>query len=128
MNARGEIEFGTYLGYRLIVTDNVPVVAVGPDFIFTTYLSAPGILAYAESPPAIPVETDRKPEQGMGTGVEILYTRRQFAITPEGYTWNEAAVAGLFPSNAELANGANWTRKAPERKMVPFVAIRSLNA
>lgn len=126
-NSRGEIEFGMYLGYRLIVTDNVPVVASGPDYIFTTYLSAPGILAYAESPPTIPVETFRHPEQGMGTGSETLYTRRQFAMTPETFTWNEAAVTGLFPTNAELANAANWTRKFPERKQTPFVAIRSKN-
>lgn len=117
-----------YLGYRLMQSDRCPVVSLGgSDFAFTSYLSAPGVLAFGESPPAIPVETERYPDQGNGAGVEALFTRRQFSLHPVGHTWKETSVALEFPSNAELADANNWERKFPERKQVPFVAIISKN-
>jgi hypothetical protein len=90
-------------------------------------MSAPGILGFGESPPDMPVETERKPAKGMGTGMEVLYTRRQFALHPLGHNWTESSVAGQFPSNTELEAHANWERKFPERKQFPFVAIITKN-
>jgi len=128
-NARGEVSIPTYLGYELVVVDTLPVTAIpsSSDYSYTSYLSAPGILAFGESAPAVPVETFRQPWVGMGSGDETLYTRRQFSFHPLGHNWKEASVAGSFPTNAELATAGNWERKFPERKQVPFVAIRSKN-
>lgn len=127
-NARGEIDFPRYLGYRVMVTDTVPVTTISAgNFAYTTYLSAEGILGWAEKPPAVPVETERYPGQGNGAGVEALFTRRQFALHPEGFDWLEASVTDEFPSNTELETAGNWVRKYPERKQVPFVAIISKN-
>lgn len=126
-NSRGEIVMPTYLGYQVMISDTLPVVQNGADFIYISYLAAPGILAFAESPPAIPVETERKAAVGNGTGAEELYTRRQFALHPLGHSWKETTVVDQFPSNSELELAGNWERKFPERKQVPFVAIRSKN-
>ncbi len=126
-NSRGEITMPTYLGYMVIVSDTVPVVAVSGGYAYTSYLSAPGVIAFGESAPAIPVETERYPSQGNGVGVEALFTRRQFAMHPIGHNWKEASVVKQFPSNTELATASNWERKFPERKQIPFVAIVSKN-
>lgn len=117
-----------YLGYQLMVSDTLPVSLIsGSDYAYTSYLSAPGVLAFGEHAPAIPVETERLPSQGNGAGVEALYTRRQFAFQPLGHHWTESSVVANFPTNAELETAANWDRKFPERKQVPFVAIKTKN-
>lgn len=117
-----------YLGYRVLVSDTLPKTALGGgNYAYTSYLCAPGLLGFGESSPAKPVEIESKPAQGNGAGVETLYTRRQFAMQPLGHSWLEASVADEFPTNAELETASNWTRKFPERKQTPFVAIISLN-
>lgn len=126
-NSQGVVNIPTYLGYQVLVSDTCPVVASGNDFIYVSYLCAPGVLGWAEKPPAMPVETDRKPAQGNGAGIEELYTRRQFALHPNGFDWLDATVTDEFPTNAELELAGNWVRKYPERKHIPFVALRTLN-
>lgn len=127
-DSEGKVDIPYYLGYRVMVSDTLPVYnAGGGDYHYTSYLSAPGILGFGESPPDMPVETERKPAKGMGTGMEILYTRRQFALHPLGHNWKENTVTGQFPTNAELELAANWERKFPERKQLPFVAIVTKN-
>ncbi|HSH17414.1 MAG TPA: hypothetical protein VLD18_15350, partial [Verrucomicrobiae bacterium] len=77
---------------------------------------------------------DSKPLQGgFGTeGVElarlpldsdsVLINRRRYILHPRGVKFTSAAVAGDSPTNAELENGANWTR-VYENKNVRIVAI-----
>lgn len=126
-NSQGVIEFPTYLGYRVVVTDNVPTVTGGGNTDYTSYLCAEGVLGWGESPPANPVAVVRDEMQGNGSGMETLVTRRQFALHPYGFTWNAASVAADFPSDTELALAANWTRVFPERKQIPFAAIVTRN-
>lgn len=125
-NARGEITIPTYLGYRVVVTDNVPAVDQGGGvFHYTTYLCGEGIVGFAEKPPANPIAVQREELQGNGMGIENLITRRQFAAHFYGYNFTDASVAGVFPTDAELELAANWDRAVPERKQVRFVAIVS---
>lgn len=128
-NSRGEVNIPTYLGYQVLQTDTVPVsVDEGTgDVTYTSYLLGEGVLGWGESPPAEPVEVDSKPSAAKGSGVQELWTRRQFALHPYGFDWTDAAVVGEFPTNAELANGANWNRVYPERKMFAMAAILTLN-
>ncbi len=127
-DSEGKVDIPYYLGYRVMVSDTLPVTSLGGgNFAYTSYLSAPGILGFGESPPDMPVEVERKAAKGMGTGMETLYTRRQFALHPMGHNWKETTVALQFPSNTELELATNWERKFPERKQLPFVAIISLN-
>lgn len=120
-NARGEINIPTYLGYRVVVSDTCPVNTGA----YTSYLCAPGVLGWCEKPPVLPVETKREPLQGYGSGVEILVTRRQFAIHPYGYNFTDSSTAGEFPTTAELELAANWERKVSERKMVGIAVLIS---
>lgn len=123
-NSRGEIVIPTYLGYEVMETDNLPFSGGN----YTSYLSAKGIVGFTENPPDLPVETFRAPDKGNGSGVETLYTRRQFAMHPYGFNWTDTTLAApsVFPIRTNLELAANWTRPAAiERKHIPFVAIIS---
>ena len=120
-DSEGRVNFPTYLGYQVIVDDQCRVVQGTTNtsrYLYTTYLVAPGAIAWAESPVAIPVETKSYPEQGNGMGSETLFTRRQYLMHPYGFKWTDASRAGQFPTNAECQMAANWTRVVPERKQV----------
>jgi len=123
-NAEGRISIPTYLGYRVVVSDTVPVNTG----VYTTYIAAPGIIGYGEKPPAKPVEVKREPLQGNGSGIETLVVRRQFALHPYGFDFTDASTAGQFATTAELETAANWNRKYPERKQVPLAVLRTTAA
>jgi hypothetical protein len=123
-NSQGVVSIPTYLGYRVVVTDNMPFSGGK----YTSYLCAPGIVGWTEVPVEIPAEVYRRPDQGNGTGIETFFTRRQFGMHPYGFNWTDTTVAApaVFPTRANLELAANWTRPAAiERKAVPFVAIIS---
>jgi hypothetical protein len=125
-DSEGHIKFAYYLGYLVIVDDGVQTVTGTNRVTYTTYLLGQGALGWAEtSNNFMPVEVRREPGQGNGMGVEILYTRRAYCLHPYGFAWKEAAVAGNFPTNAELATATNWDRVYPERKQVPITALRT---
>lgn len=127
-DSEGKVNIPTYLGYQVMVSDTLPVTLIsGSDYAYTSYLCAPGLLGFGESAPDMPVETKRYPGKGNGSGMEVLYTRRQFALHPLGHNWKEASVALQFPSNTELETAGNWERKFPERKQLPFVALITKN-
>ncbi len=126
-NSEGIVNIPTYQGYRVLVTDTCPVTDQGGgNFHYTSYLCGMGILGWAESPPAVPVAVEREELQGNGAGVETLVTRRQFALHPYGFNWNDT-IATTFPTDSDLEAAANWTRAYPERKQIKFAAIISLN-
>jgi hypothetical protein len=55
-----------------------------------------------------------------------LINRRRYILHPRGVKFNSASVAGDSPTNAELENGANWTRVF-ENKNVRIVAVTHNN-
>lgn len=122
-DSEGKIQFPTYLGYRLVIDDGCPAVQGTNRINYSTYLVAAGAFAWAEHPPKMAVEVERKPSQGDGGGVEELWTRRQFVLHPYGIKWTDSSVAGQSPTNAELENAANWDRVYPERKQIGLVEL-----
>lgn len=120
-DARGEVRFPTYLGYRVVKDDGCPAIAGTTNparTLYSTYLLGPGSWCWAEVPPRVPVEVDRKPRSGDGGGQEELWTRRQYLMHPYGIQWTDAAVVGQSPTDAECANALNWDRVYPERKQI----------
>jgi hypothetical protein len=122
--ARGEIAIPTYLGRRVIIDDGLPAVAGVNRVTYTSYLFGQGALARGESPPPVPAEVDRKPDQGNGAGVDVLHSRRQLMIHPRGIAWQSASLAGQSPTNAELANATNWNR-VWDRKLIRLAALKT---
>lgn len=105
-NAVGEVVIPTYMGKRVIVDDGMPVSSGN----FTTYLFGEGAIGYAEGMPKVPSEVERNGLKGGGE--EYLISRRHLILHPRGIAWQPAAnvPAKDTPSNAELANAANWGR------------------
>lgn len=122
-NSEGKVKFPTYLGYRVIKDDLCPAIAGTYRTRYHSYLIGRDALGWAESPPEVPVETYRRPQQGNGGGVEELWTRRQFAIHPYGIKWTSSSMAGKSPTDAELRTAANWSRVYPERKQVNIAVL-----
>ena len=128
-DSQGETQIRTFQGRRVIVDDTLPTRAGTTDgIVYTSYLFGPGAFAKGAAP------LDSTPLQGgIGTeGVEIyragldsdtaLINRRRYILHPRGVKFTSASVAGDSPTNAELENGANWTR-VWENKNVRIVAI-----
>lgn len=114
-----KIKIDYYLGYQVIVDDTMPVA----DGNYTTYFLGKGCIARVDGTPFgfVPVETDR---DKIGAK-NYLINRRAFVMHPLGLSWNtNAELAGgmKYPSNADLANSANWTLAA-DPKNVPMVAL-----
>lgn len=92
----------------MIVDDSTPYDTtdkVGTAYIFGARAIA---LGNGSHPRIIPTEIDR--DSLASSGEDYLITRRIFILHPRGIKWTEANVADAFPTNAEIANGANWER------------------
>ena len=132
-DSEGKAMLRTFQGRRVVVDDNLPTRAGTTDgTVYTTYLFGPGAFGKGVAP------LDGTPLQGgFGTeGVElarvpldsdsVLINRRRYILHPRGVKFLSAAVAGDSPTNAELENGANWTR-VWENKNVRIVAVTHNN-
>jgi hypothetical protein len=128
-DSEGKAQIRVFQGRRVIVDDSLPTRAGTTDgVVFTSYLFGPGAFGKGSA------KLESEPLQGgFGTeGVElarvpldsdtVLINRRRYILHPRGVKFTSAAVAGDSPTNAELENGANWTRVF-ENKNVRIVAI-----
>ena len=127
--SEGKPEIAVFQGRRVIVDDGLPTRAGTTDgLVYTSFLFGPGAFAKGAAP-----LSGEPLLGGHGTeGVEWaraaldsdtnFINRRRFILHPRGVKFNSAAVAGTSPTNAELENGANWTRVF-ENKNVRIVAI-----
>ncbi|QGF21709.1 major capsid protein [Bacillus phage vB_BcM_Sam46] len=98
-----------FMGKRVIVDDAMPFTPA--DLIGEMYLFGQGAIAKGNGthPNIIQTEVDRDPLAS--SGEDILVTRRVFMLHPRGIKWTNSVVAKApFPTNAEIADGANWER------------------
>lgn len=115
----GELVIETYRGLRVIVDRKLPKIAgTTSGFKYTTVLFGDGAFGFGQGGAPVPTETDRDTLQG----TDILITRTHFIMHPMGVKWNEASVAGLTPTKAELATASNWTR-IYEREQVKIAYV-----
>lgn len=97
-----------FLNKRVIVDDGTPYDTATKTG--TAYLFGAGAIALGNGshPRILQTEIDR--DSLASSGEDYLITRRIFILHPRGVKWTEANVADVFPTNAELADGANWER------------------
>ena len=99
---------------------------------YYTYVLGQGAIELTECGAKVPYEMDRDPKTNGGE--DILYTRRRFSFAPYGISFTKNAMSSLSPTNAELANGANWelvntggsTKQYIDHKNIPIAQIISL--
>jgi len=121
ISAGGSVPY--FLGKRVIVDDNMPVVAgTTSGFKYVSALFGEGVIGYGENSPLVPVEVRREPAQGNGGGLEQLWERKSMVIQPFGHKFLSGSVAGQSPTLAELKLAANWDRVI-ERKNVPLAFL-----
>ena len=115
-DSRGEIAFTRYLGYNVIVDDDMPEASG----VYTTVFFGDGAFAYGSGTPngLKPLEADR---DILGSS-EVVVSRRSFVIHPNGISWKGTA-ANTTPSNTELATAASW-EKVFEDKNIAMVALK----
>jgi hypothetical protein len=114
-----------YQGWSVIVDDGITITG-GTEY--NAVLFKRGAIVYDELPVNTeggPLETERKPRQAHGGGVTELTARRQFIMHPRGFDWLHGSVAGVFPTDAELAAAANWNRTATSVKSTGFAVLRT---
>ncbi len=92
-------------------------------------LMGQGAFAYGMADPRIPLEYEREAARGNGGGSETLWTRRNMIVHPLGYDFTSDSITGNGTETVargagwtDLANAANWERKA-DRKQVPIAFL-----
>ncbi|MFZ1074811.1 MAG: hypothetical protein WAN50_00325 [Minisyncoccia bacterium] len=108
----------------VIVDDDMPVIAgTTSGYRYISYLFGSRAVGIAESLPKIPVEIYRRPDQGMGGGVDQLWERKNWLIHPRGFSFLSSTISGGQSATlADLQLAANWSRVVP-RKLVPFAFL-----
>ena len=73
---------------------------------YTTYILGTGAISYEDIGAKVPYEMARDPKTDGGE--DYLYMRQRKVFAPYGISYEKASQASLSPTDAELANGANW--------------------
>lgn len=117
----GSLVVRTVDGLAVVVDDGLPKVAGSTSgFKYTSYLFGAGAFGYGMGGAPVPTETDRDSLAGN----DILVNRQHFLLHPRGVKFASGSVAGSSPTNAELANAANWDR-VYDRKNVRMAVLIS---
>ena len=114
--SESSVQIPTYLGYRVIVDDTLAPKAG----VYTTYLLAAGSFGRNAGEPA--QLTTFEKDRDAAAGNDRVFNRRAFTMHPYGVKFKSAAVTGVTPSNAELANPANW-EAVYDSKNIGIVAL-----
>ncbi len=115
----GTVEVPTVLGKEIIVDDECSVASAATNGnLYTTYLFGRGAIARGEAQRKMAVETGRKELSAQ----DFLIHRRELILHPRGIRWNDVSIAGVSPSNAELAEAQQHTR-VYEKKNIRIAAL-----
>ena len=99
------LPLATWNGRTVIIDDGMPYNAENDTY--TTYVFGEGALLYANLGAKVPYEMSRDPKTNGGQ--DTLYTRRRLCFAPYGISYTKANQKTLSPTDAELADGKNWT-------------------
>lgn len=100
------IRIPTFMGKRVIVDDAMPFDT--QNLVGEMYLFGQGAIALGNGSHPRIVETEIDRDSLASSGEDYLINRRIFILHPRGIKWTETNVADVFPTNAELQDGANW--------------------
>ena len=103
--ADGKIELSAvtpYFGSKTLAADMYVVLGTR----YTTFALGKGAISYEDIGAKTPYEMDRDPAKNGGQ--DTLYIRQRKCFAPFGISYEKASQASNSPTDAELANGANW--------------------
>lgn len=118
----------TTAGKTAVATTTAAVVNTA----YTTYVFGDGAIEYTNCGAKVPAEMARDPKTNGGQ--DTLYNRQRKCFAPYGISFTKAVMSTLSPTDAELANGANWelvntggsTKQYISLKAIPIARIISL--
>ena len=122
-NARGEVNFPTYLGLNIIVDDSAPVTVGANRNLYTCILFGSGVFGTAMGRNPMPSELFRDPASGNGGGQTLLWSRVNNICHPLGFDFTGATITGQSASYADLAATNNWNR-IWNRKNIPLAFLQ----
>lgn len=99
---------------------------------YTTYVFGDGAIEYTNCGAKVPAEMYRDP--ATNGGQDTLYNRQRKCFAPYGVSFTKQIMSTLSPTDAELANGANWelvntgglSKEYISLKAIPIARIISL--
>lgn len=103
--AAGEIKLGDvkpYYGSKTLAVNDYVVM----DTYYVSYVLGEGAIDFEDIGAKVPYEMSRDPAKNGGQ--DTLYTRQRKVFSPKGVSYEKKVQASLSPTDAELANGANW--------------------
>lgn len=103
--AAGEIKLNAvtpYFGSAAVAAGAYVV----PGTRYTTFALGKGAISYEDIGAKTPYEMDRDPAKNGGQ--DTLYIRQRKCFAPFGISYEKASQVSNSPTDAELANGANW--------------------
>ena len=100
----GEPAVSTTSTATTIVAATTTAPANTPKYI--TFVFGDGAIEYTNCGAKVPYEMSRDPKTNGGQ--DTLYSRQRKCFAPYGISFTKASMASLSPTDAELANGANW--------------------
>lgn len=130
-----DLAMGTWNGRVVLVDDSMPTKDVAKTetteayTAYTTYILGDGAFDYENIGAKVPNEMSRDPYKNGGQ--DTLITRKRSVFAPFGISYEKKSQATLSPTDAELANGANWTlvndgnSKYIDVKAIPIAQIIS---
>lgn len=115
-----------YQGLRVIVSDSCPSRAgTTSGTVYTSYLFAQNSFGYAEARgaggPKRPVALQQDEHLGNGEGVDTVWYRRHWVMSPRGISFT-GTIAAAGAADAALSTGTNWVRQTAA-KNVGIVAV-----
>lgn len=121
--SEGRVEIPTYQGLTVIQDDAMTYVpAVTGDSHspakYYTYLFGRGAVALGVGTPKTPFAIHRDEAAGNGGGEEIVHSRLEWIIHPQGFSFGLEET----PTLAQLETASNWTRQY-ERKRIALAAL-----
>ena len=121
--SEGRVEIPTYQGLTVIQDDAMTYVpAVTGDSPspakYYTYLFGRGAVALGVGTPKTPFAIHRDEAAGNGGGEEIVHSRLEWIIHPQGFSFGLEET----PTLAQLETASNWTRQY-ERKRIALAAL-----
>lgn len=109
-----QLTLATWNGRVVLIDDSVPTEEVaesaegaGDGYTkYTTFVLGDGSFDYEDIGAKVPYEMFRDPKTNGGE--DTLYMRQRKVFAPYGISFTKKSMATNSPTDAELANGANW--------------------
>lgn len=118
-----DLTLGSWNGRTVLVDDDMPVEegSKSGEVKYTTYVLGKGAVILDEIGDSVPYEMSRDPKTNGGE--DTLYVRDRYVCGVDGISFEKPVTMTASASNADLADGKNWTVINDGTNYVPHKSI-----